>query len=220
MERGMAILLMIQSTLVETTLCLRILAMYGRTLAVMVPLGLIGAVTAGLGLWTIIKIWEPQMMWAPELTGCHTAIPKDTALRLAGVWEAQFVLDLVVFGLTLYRGHLDRAVISMVPGSLMERLMRDGAMYFGVIVLASLADILTLYFGDIMIAGILSWWTTSLSVTLVSRLILNLHRAGYGNSGVVSQHYTTEVNELHFAEPNQRPAVDSLGSSLSADVSV
>jgi hypothetical protein len=32
-----------------------------------------------------------------------------------------------VFGLTLYKAHADRAVMSLVPGSLVERMMRDGA---------------------------------------------------------------------------------------------
>ncbi|KAJ7812703.1 hypothetical protein B0H14DRAFT_2856074 [Mycena olivaceomarginata] len=154
------------------------------------------------------------MMSAPGMTGCHTAIPRSTALRLAGVWEAQLLLDLLVFGLTLYKAHADRAVMSLVPGSLVERMMRDGAMYFGIIVLANLADVLTLYLGDIMIAGILSWWTTSLSVTLISRLILNLQRAGGGNSAAMTNNDSTELESIHFVEQNRRPVrpVDDLAS--------
>ncbi|KAF7335746.1 hypothetical protein MVEN_02230300 [Mycena venus] len=223
MERGMEILLMVQSSLVETTLCVRVLAMYNSSMWVQVPLAIGGGVTGGLGVWTIIKYGEPQMLTAPGMPGCHTAIPRSTALRLAGVWEAQLVLDLMIFGLTLYKAYTDRAVISMVPGSLVERMMRDGAMYFGIIVLANLADLVTIYLGDvrpclllpheyriknhpfkIMIAGILSWWTTSLSVTLISRLMLNLQRAGAGNSGAVS-HYTTELETIHFRDQNPNP---------------
>ncbi|KAJ7352163.1 hypothetical protein DFH08DRAFT_858080 [Mycena albidolilacea] len=214
-ERGLEALLMLQSTLVETTLCLRVLGMYGHTAWVKVSLGIGGAITAGLGLWTIIEYGDPQMMSAPGMTGCHTAIPRSTCIShlaipatgLAGVWEAQLLLDLLVFGLTLYKAHADRAVMSLVPGSLVERMMRDGA----IIVLANLADVLTLY---IMIAGILSWWTTSLSITLISRLILNLQRAGGGNSAAMTNNYSTELESIHFVEQNRWPVrpVDDLAS--------
>ncbi|KAF8206906.1 hypothetical protein K438DRAFT_1755650 [Mycena galopus ATCC 62051] len=208
MERVMEVLLMVQTTLVETTLCLRVIGMYANAAWVKVSFGIFGAITAGLGLWTIIKFWEPEMLFAPgmSLIGCHTALPRST-----------LIMDLWVFGLTVYRARADRAVISMVPGSLVETMMLDGAMYFGVIVLANLADVLTIY---IIISGILTWWTTSLSVTLITRLILNLHRAGGGNSvgafGSMTQDtYGTQLADLHFVDQGQpaRP-VDSLFENL------
>ncbi|KAJ6566794.1 hypothetical protein B0H19DRAFT_1138595 [Mycena capillaripes] len=206
MERVLEVLLMLQEGLVQTTLALRIFAMYGFNPWVAVPLGIASALSAALGVWTIVDLGEPQMMTAPGMNGCHTAIPRSTALHLAGAWEAQLLFDTLVFGLTLYRAHADRAVITLIPGSLVEKMMRDGAMYFGIIVLANLANVVTLYLGDIMIAGILTWWTTSLSVTLISRLILNLQRAGAGNSQTID--YTTELEEIHFVEP-AAPAVRS-----------
>ncbi|KAJ7896501.1 hypothetical protein B0H13DRAFT_2034044 [Mycena leptocephala] len=213
MERVLEVLLMVQEGLVEVTLTLRVYAMYGFNLWVAVPMGIAGAIATALGAWTIIQYGDPQMMTAPGMSGCHTAIPHSTAIILAGAWEAQLLLDTLVFGLTLYRAHADKAVMSLVPGSLIERMMRDGAMYFGIIVLANLANVLTLYFGDIMIAGILSWWTTSLSVTLISRLILNLQRAAVGNAASVD--FTTELEEIHFVDQDQAPGprpVDDLGS--------
>ncbi|KAJ7657255.1 hypothetical protein DFH06DRAFT_1197785 [Mycena polygramma] len=216
MEKVLEALLMLQESLVETTLALRVFAMYGFKLWVAIPMGLAANLAAALGIWTIVKYGNPRMLSAPGMNGCHTAIPRSTALRLAGAWEAQLLLDTLVFGLTLYRAHADRAVMTMVPGSLIERMMRDGAMYFGIIVLASLANVVTLYLGDIMIAGILSWWTTSLSVTLISRLILNVHRTGVGNAQT-AEFDTTEIEGIHFVDdaPRARPqlrSVDDMGS--------
>ncbi|KAF7375340.1 hypothetical protein MSAN_00421100 [Mycena sanguinolenta] len=196
----METLLMGQETLVEVTLALRVMGMYGNSLKVRIPLAVLGGIIAGLGLWTMIEYGEPQMLTAPGMSGCHTALPRKTALILAGVWESQTVFDLFVFILTVYRAHADRAVISMVQGSLVERMMRDGAMYFGIIALANLADVLTLYLGDVLIAGILSWGTTSLSVTLISRLILNLHRAGEGNTSAMT-HDTTQLEGYSLRQP-------------------
>ncbi|KAJ6468236.1 hypothetical protein C8R45DRAFT_1170404 [Mycena sanguinolenta] len=218
MQKVMEALLMVQETLVEVTLALRVVGMYGNTLQVQIPLAVSGSVIGGLGLWTMIEYGEPQMLTAPGMAGCHTALPRKTALLLAGVWEAQTVFDLLVFILTVYRAHADRAVISMVPGSLVERMMRDGAMYFGIIALANLADVLTLYFGDILIAGILSWGTTSLSVTLISRLILNLHRAGEANTSAMT-HDTTQLESIHFVNQGTPVRqVDSLFGAFMDDV--
>ncbi|KAJ7018193.1 hypothetical protein C8F04DRAFT_1126729 [Mycena alexandri] len=213
-QRLLEALLMLQQAFVEMTLGLRVLAMYGLNPWVGLPMGILGAVAAGLGLWTMVEYGAPQMLTVPGLPGYHTVIPKSTALLLAAVWEAQVALDTLVFGLTLYRAYMDRSTVSMISGSLIRHMMRDGAMYFGIIVFANVADVLTIYLGDEMISGILSWWTTSLSVTLISRLNLNLQRAGIGNSGTDDQG-TTEIDEIHFITPNAPPVRrddDDLGS--------
>ncbi|KAJ7500021.1 hypothetical protein FB451DRAFT_1385670 [Mycena latifolia] len=213
MERGLEALLLLQETLVELTLTLRVFAMYGLNLWISSIMGIVGAVAGGIGLWTVIEYGKPQMLTMPGLIGCHTAIPRDTALRSAGAWLAQFLLDLIVFGLTVYCAYRDRSAIRYLPGSLVERMARDGAMYFGIIVLANLANILTLFLGDIMIAGILSWWTTSLSVTLICRLMLNIQRAGAGMQQM-ENFDSTELGNIHFV--GQAPRVprteDDLGS--------
>ncbi|KAJ7602908.1 hypothetical protein DFH06DRAFT_1257938 [Mycena polygramma] len=217
MEKVLEALLMLQESLVETTLALRVFAMYGFKLWVAVPMGLAANLAAALGIWTIVKYGNPRMLSAPGMNGCHTAIPRSTCvrllIRLAGAWEAQLLLDTLVFGLTLYRAHADRAVITMVPGSLIERMMRDG----DIIVLANLANVVTLY---IMIAGILSWWTTSLSVTLISRLILNVHRAGVGNAltQTSAEFDTTEMEGIHFVDDVPRARPQDEGGSLFEDV--
>ncbi|KAJ7484147.1 hypothetical protein FB451DRAFT_1231641 [Mycena latifolia] len=213
MERGLEALLLIQEGLVELTLCLRVFAMYGFNLWIISSLGIASTVAAALGLWTVIEYGHPQMLTMAGLMGCHTAIPRDTALRSAGGWLAQFLLDLIVFCLTVYCAYRDRSAIRYVPGSLVGRMARDGAMYFGIIVLANLANILTLFLGDIMIAGILSWPTTSLSVALICRLMLNLQRAGAG-AQQTETFESTALDNIHFVgqDPRVPRTEDDLGS--------
>ncbi|KAJ7487376.1 hypothetical protein B0H11DRAFT_1117534 [Mycena galericulata] len=143
---------------------------------------------------------------------------RDTKIhaRLAGAWEAQLAIDLLVCGLTVRRAIAERSVMNMVRDSLIQRMAHDGDMYFGIIVLANLANVLTLLLGDVLIAGILSWWTTSLSVTLITRLMLNLHRAQVGNSRTVDDG-TTQLEEIHFVgqdAPHRRGAEDEFLRSL------
>ncbi|KAJ6566397.1 hypothetical protein B0H19DRAFT_1373989 [Mycena capillaripes] len=106
--------------------------------------------------------------------------------------------------------HANQTLITLIQGSLVEIMMRDGAMYFGIIVLANLANVGTLYPGDHPHV-----WTTSyvrsdpypfhpplslsppshhknpdqpraprLSVTRISRLII-----GY-TTGLTQKHHT------------------------------
>ncbi|KAJ7020306.1 hypothetical protein C8F04DRAFT_1403739 [Mycena alexandri] len=88
----------------------------------------------------------------------------------------RLVCDTLVFVLTLHRAYVQR-VSPLYTGSLIEKMVTDGGMYFGIIVIANLANLLTFYISDVLLSGFLSWLTTSLSVTLLSRLILNLHEA-------------------------------------------
>ncbi|KAJ6507046.1 hypothetical protein C8R45DRAFT_971378 [Mycena sanguinolenta] len=47
--------------------------------------------------------------------------------------------------------------------------------------LVNLANIFMLYYGDVVTAGSLAWVASAISVTMVSRLILNLHDATSGD---------------------------------------
>lgn len=50
-------------------------------------------------------------------------------------------------------------------------------MYFAVMTLSNLPNILTYYFGSNTTRGSLATFTSCMSVTLVSRLMLNLHKS-------------------------------------------
>ncbi|KAJ7136809.1 hypothetical protein C8R44DRAFT_767915, partial [Mycena epipterygia] len=204
MEKVLEGFTLLQGALIQripVTLGLRVFGMYGFNRWVLVAILTTSIIGGALGALTIIKYKGQQMLALQGFNGCHTVIPRSTARRLAGAWEAQLGYDLLVFGLTVRVAWRDRSAMKLVPGSLIEILARDGALYFGyVIVLANLANVLTLYFGDINIARILSWWTTSLSVALISRLNLNLQRAGIGNSQPVED--TTEMTNIHFVSQN------------------
>ncbi|KAF7318665.1 hypothetical protein HMN09_00378200 [Mycena chlorophos] len=189
---------------VFVTLFLRVFAMYNRSIWVLAPIQTVATLNLALGLWTIVKYGHPRMLSAPRelgITGCHTAIPRATGWRLGGTWIAQMFSDTIVFGLTVFRAWKDQTVIKLVPGSLISRMARDGAIYFGIIVLANLANVLTCFLGDILIAGLLSWWTTSLSVTLICRLILSLQGMAEVVRADTDDLDETELEGIHFVAP-------------------
>ncbi|KAG0702189.1 hypothetical protein DFH29DRAFT_875356 [Suillus ampliporus] len=63
---------------------------------------------------------------------------------------------------------------------IIDIIFHDGAMYFGAMVLCNIPNILTYYInqsGSAATAGMLSTFTSCMSVTLISRLMLNLHKS-------------------------------------------
>jgi len=113
------------------------------------------------------------------LQGCHVAIMQTTAIRLATAWEGVFVLDSTIFGLTVFNAYTTiRRMGSLVNMPLHRLIVRDGALYFGAMALANLSNISTYYLGAPLSRGALSTFASCMSVTLVSRLMLNLHESG------------------------------------------
>ncbi|KAK7053199.1 hypothetical protein VNI00_003818 [Paramarasmius palmivorus] len=100
----------------------------------------------------------------PVQSGCHVGISRQTALRIAGLWMTLFVYDTIIFALTASRtyqfwrefnlGSLSLGVVNRP--SLFSLFFRDGAMYFAVMALANLANILTFYLGGPFMRGGLS----------------------------------------------------------------
>ncbi|KAJ7223576.1 hypothetical protein GGX14DRAFT_658553 [Mycena pura] len=110
---------------------------------------------------------------ATNVPGCTYAVSKQSALRMAGAWEADFVCDLLVFGFTVVRAY--RQPVKL-PGSILSHMLRDGAVYFAALALVNLANVLMYYLGNQWIASSLSRFTSSISVTLVSRLMLHIRK--------------------------------------------
>ncbi|KAJ7195171.1 hypothetical protein GGX14DRAFT_575711 [Mycena pura] len=173
-----AFLIVAQELTVGCTLILRVLAMYSFDKRVMFALGTVAIVGGSLAAWCIIPT-SPVPVYKTNIPGCHTPASKAQQIRLAGAWEALLGADIILLSLTLYRGYthnLSRRV-PLPAGSLWRIVVRDGAVYFVVICLANLATILVYYFGNINTTAGLSTFTVSLSVTMMCRLMLNLHEA-------------------------------------------
>ncbi|KAF8194305.1 hypothetical protein K438DRAFT_1827732 [Mycena galopus ATCC 62051] len=123
--------------------------------------GLLGAngVFATVGV-VVEYVKHPELLAMPGLSGCDAANSRSS-----------LVCDILVFALTVRWAFIQRRTSPLYAGSLMQRMANDGL----IIGLANLANVLTFY---ILLSGFLSWFTTNLSVALLSRLMLNLYEAG------------------------------------------
>jgi hypothetical protein len=119
--------------------------------------------------------------------GCYEVYTAKTAARIGLAWVALFVFDLLIFVLTVYKICKTRGLPRlslMTRRNIIDIIFQDGAMYFGAMALINIPNILTFYSSSVAIRGSLSNFTTCLSVTLISRLMLNLHKSTH--SGIFS----------------------------------
>ncbi|KAJ7044394.1 hypothetical protein C8F04DRAFT_1250351 [Mycena alexandri] len=176
-------LIVSQELLVECTVIMRVFAMYDRNQWILVCLLAVLAPWPALALWDVIEEGQPQIFSAQGISGCAT--------------DLSIACDILVFLLTVRRAYVQRETYPRYAGTLLWRMTNDGAWYFGIIIIANAANLVTFYLGDIFITGFLSWFITNLSITLLARLMLNLHEAAaVGMTG--EEPNTIEIETLRF----------------------
>ncbi|KAF8186120.1 hypothetical protein K438DRAFT_1836069 [Mycena galopus ATCC 62051] len=135
------LLLALQELFVECTLILRVLAMYSFNRWVIFLLVTAVISSFSVAAWGVI-LNGPSVLKLPSLACILTASHHDH-VREAVAWEALLAGDVLLLGLTLYRGYSRDRVTH--AGSLWIVLVRDGAMYFVIISLMNFTNILMFY---------------------------------------------------------------------------
>ncbi|KAJ7115128.1 hypothetical protein C8R43DRAFT_1156330 [Mycena crocata] len=103
---------------------------------------------------------------------------KWTCIDLAAIWGTVFVFDALIFILTIFNAYLTRRRLGIHAEANMPihtLIVHDGAMYFAAMALANLANISTFAIHGHFVPGSLATFATGVSVTMVSRLMLNIH---------------------------------------------
>ncbi|ESK82924.1 hypothetical protein Moror_1345 [Moniliophthora roreri MCA 2997] len=138
------VLYVVSQFVVCLLLTLRIYALYCADRRILWLFG-ISALVAG-GISGYILAGQDSMQYSVQI-GCNIGRPRQIALCLAGLWLAVFVYDTIIFGLTALRTYQCWREARDNPLSLALNLFslffRDGAMYFAMMTLANLANILT-----------------------------------------------------------------------------
>ncbi|KAJ6571435.1 hypothetical protein B0H19DRAFT_1255408 [Mycena capillaripes] len=192
--------------IVSVVMLLRVYALYGRsvrllTLSIMVALPLVAVV-----LWSMQGQHSSPIDGFP---GCHVSMTQSTAYHLAASWEALFLFDTFIFALIVGKTYVTwrRAGYSHLPIHIL--ILRDGAIYFAAIALANLCNILTFYYlretqlAGPVLAGSLSTFASCMSVTMMGRLMLNLHKQA--KDGVLSELHLSLQSDVVFAEEMPSP---------------
>ncbi|KAK7046508.1 hypothetical protein R3P38DRAFT_2874107 [Favolaschia claudopus] len=169
------ILLICTQVLVSIIMIQRTSALYGHNKLIIRGLCGTAAVLMALIIWLM---QDQTLIPLYDFPGCHIDLSRKTSLKLAGAWGALFLFDGVVFALTILNAYFTRKRLgkhARMDMPIHALIVRDGALYFGVIALANLANILTFVVDGPWMPGSLTIFTTSISITMVCRLMLNVH---------------------------------------------
>ncbi|KAJ7833416.1 hypothetical protein B0H14DRAFT_1165465 [Mycena olivaceomarginata] len=197
-------LLVVQQFTVGCTMILRVYAMYNLDKRVLACLLVPALVTVGIGVWSVLpdNTNGPSHDIIITFLGCHTPLSRTHDHRLAAAWGAELGCETIALCLTIYRS-IKRVrvprIFSYSSVSLWEIMLRDGVMYFSVVCLVNLANILMYYFGDFATAGSLGWPTASISVVMITRVMLHLHAAAVQADNQLYSSSTTRLATLEFA---------------------
>ncbi|KAG2140693.1 hypothetical protein DEU56DRAFT_290092 [Suillus clintonianus] len=168
----------LQQIIVCLILTLRTYALYGcnrRLLSCMLIIGL--ALLGGASVGT----FGGNSNSATDLQGsCQNTFIAEAAARHGLGWVAIFVYELLIFVLTVFRtcktSGWPRLSLTY-RRNIFDIMFQDGAMYFAAMALTNIPNILTYYCGSTITGGNLATFTSCMSVTLTSRLVLNLHKS-------------------------------------------
>ncbi|KAJ7314927.1 hypothetical protein DFH08DRAFT_972321 [Mycena albidolilacea] len=155
---------------VSLIMILRVYALYGSSLRVACLLLWIGACVIAVTVWSM----NGQKAAPAFLEGCHVAIMRSTAIR---AWQSLLFLDCTIFGFTVFNAYTTtRSMGPLANLPLHQVIARDGALYFATVAVTNFSNMSTFYFGLPLFRGALSTFSSCMAVTMVSRLMLNLHK--------------------------------------------
>ncbi|KAG0692735.1 hypothetical protein DFH29DRAFT_466964 [Suillus ampliporus] len=150
---------------------------------VIIVLALAGVASVGM-----FGPYSSTMIIVPEVS-CYESYTANTAVSPGLAWVALFVYELFIFVLTVFRmcqttRGLPRLRLIMSRRNILDIIFEDGAMYFAAMTLFNIPNILTFYCASDVAKSNLATFTSCMSVTLISRLMLNLHKSV--NTGIFS----------------------------------
>ncbi|KAJ3747799.1 hypothetical protein DFH05DRAFT_849602 [Lentinula detonsa] len=188
---------LILQVFIGVLLLLRTYALYERNFKVLVLLVVVGLALLIFGIallvWGRNEIQLQETVVVSNELGCQLWLNQQNASCLALVWGGMLLFDFLVFSLTLYK-----ALTLQRDGrvTLLSVLMRDGTVYFGVMAISIIANILTFMLGIPETRGMATTFTNSISSIMISRLMFNLRDPGLSR---ILQHPTTPF--LHSPAP-------------------
>ncbi|KAJ6592389.1 hypothetical protein B0H19DRAFT_1245267 [Mycena capillaripes] len=202
--------------MVAAMLILRTYALYEHNKRLLSVMLIITGVVIIVGLWAVIAgKGVDTSNNLPLYIGCNYPVGHSQGRSQASAWAGVAVFDCMIFFLTLnkvFNRHRDGMGLVTV-------LLRDGSVYFGVMVISELSNILTLL-GSPYTRGFATTFTSIISSIMISRLMLNLRDPALAHpSGRPSRGTTTTMvtHDIRFVPPPAVPQIDT-DASMDTDM--
>ncbi|TBU65676.1 hypothetical protein BD310DRAFT_984491 [Dichomitus squalens] len=167
----------VTQAIVAIMLVLRTYALYDRSrriLALLIITHVGGAVACLIAMVTSKSPADTHIPLPFTYSGCDLSLTNAQCVpNLSFAWLAMLWFDTTIFTLTLVQAIRMRRYF---PGGILEVLIRDGTVYYGIMVASNVSNITTFLVtpSGSNLKGMETTLTNVLSTTLTSRLILNL----------------------------------------------
>ncbi|EIW77319.1 hypothetical protein CONPUDRAFT_84441, partial [Coniophora puteana RWD-64-598 SS2] len=161
----------VMQAVIGVLMILRVYALYQRDRRVLYSLLVVVAFAVGISVWGLNSQHRPVIQEAVGANGgCAVVLSDAQAIRLMAAWCGSVFADVVFFVFVLWKALRVRGR----HRSLMNILIRDGAMYFLCITLVNITNIMLLLLSPPEIKGISGEFVNAISSILMTRLVLNL----------------------------------------------
>ncbi|KAJ3563058.1 hypothetical protein NP233_g9186 [Leucocoprinus birnbaumii] len=196
-------MVLIIQALVASMMTMRVYALYDRKLWIVILFIIVCSSAVGVATWAIMMGTRPEVEAHPSVVptpyGCGMPMSETGAHYVVLAWTGELVFDILVFGMTLYK------TLTLPRGGgigLVSKIMRDGTMYFGAMVLVNVGNFLCLLLGGPLSRSSVTMLTNVISSVMVSRLMLNLRdpKLRHSNGQVTREVFAQEstINGLGF----------------------
>ncbi|KAJ7675558.1 hypothetical protein B0H17DRAFT_1080680 [Mycena rosella] len=143
---------LISQVLVAVMLIMRTFALYERSKIILAFTVFVTLCAFIFAVWVLLTGNEVNTLSAEIAAfGCPMGTPHAKSLRLAAAWSGMLVFDIMIFGLTLFKAL--RHGRSRARGGLLAVLLRDGSVYFALMIISNAANIGTYTMGGPFISG-------------------------------------------------------------------
>ncbi|KAJ3928861.1 MAG: hypothetical protein NXY57DRAFT_901213, partial [Lentinula lateritia] len=196
------LLLVLTQVIVCILLTIRIYALYHCSRRMLIYMLVTGFTLGGLSIVSLIYMLTTKYISNVAIQPYSPRLIDPLLIEVAAAWEALFLYDSMLFVMTLHKAYKTRYELRQerlrIP--LVVIILRDGS----VMALANLINISTFYVRDQnslslqsfltgycipFLRGALCTFASSMSVTIMSRLMLNLHQIS--ETGLYTSHITT-----------------------------
>ncbi|KAJ7848664.1 hypothetical protein B0H14DRAFT_893970 [Mycena olivaceomarginata] len=156
-------------------LIMRTYALYERSRRVLIlTTGIaVAAVAVGAYILTSAKSSSVDFSGVYVDVGCASGLDEIESRRIGFGWIGMLVFDIAIFSLTAWKA-LAHSREERGRGGLFTILIRDGSIFFFVIVASNGGNILSFFYAGPYTRGVATTFTNVISSVMVSRLMLNL----------------------------------------------
>ncbi|PPQ78293.1 hypothetical protein CVT25_011752 [Psilocybe cyanescens] len=152
---------------------LRTYALYGRSRRILVLLCVSTAIAAAFGLFCSFTSQDDYTEMDFPSKSCLLPLSNRAAKRQLLGWAGLVAFEVLIFGLILFKS-ITLTIKMNGTYAILDVMLRDGAVYFGIIALSSISVIISFRLNKEHERGMTATLTNSLASSMITRLMLNL----------------------------------------------